>query len=120
MDLGLQGDIHLQSALQFNHQGEVNSQAADSFLHEARYQADIASRETAKYFGFKSRRASMRRKKVLPSFWYVPNGIKAYLDEPNIDPWDFDSHLPRFDIMQRSMSLTYLPIRQCYGVSNFI
>ena len=124
-DLALQSEVHLQSALQFAHNAAAKNQDVHSYLHAARVEADLASRQAAIYFSKKrgtfSGPLKAKLRKVLPSFWYVPGGLKSYLAEKSIDPWDFDSHVPRFDTLQQS-SISYIPLpnRVYCGFNDFI
>ena len=107
----LRAQIHLKAALNFAHQAAVKNDQVHELMHNARHEADIASRQAVIYFAMKNRTPMRNRGRVLPSFWYVPGGVKDYLSDKSIDAWDFDSHIPKLNLIQRSLPIFYLPLR---------
>ena len=116
-DYAFQAQIHLKSALNFAHEASIKNDQVHELMHNARLESDIASRNATIYFEKMSTtpiRAKAKRH-VLPSFWYVPGGAKDYLSDKSISAWDFDSHVPKMHILQRSMNLIHYPLR--YNIS---
>lgn len=113
----LQTDVHMQAMSDFGHRAQVSNQNVWNLLHAARHEADLASRETSKYF---EEKAETPHREVLPSFWYVPGGVKDYLNNTRSDPWNFDAHIPRLDVIGRCMSVNNLPFATRLGINNFI
>ena len=116
-DVALQTDIHMQAMSDFSHHAQVNNQKVFNLLHASRHESDLASRETAKYFEAK---AEAKPRGVLPAIWYVPGGVKDYLNNTTSDPWDFDSHIPKLDVIDRCMYIGALPAAFRLCANNFI
>ena len=112
-DFALQSDIHSHAAQDYANQATAGNLKVNQLLKASRLESFNASKAASDYFAFKG----IMIGKILPSYWYVHNGVNDYINTTSPDPWEFDRHMHKLDTVIRCAPI--LPYRiNIY--SNFI